>query len=141
MTLKERKVYPATAILLGTVLGGPLVTGFILFKNYRTLGLPAKGIYTWIIAIIATIVIVRAIIFVPESDFRKLPILLVVNGAIAYTLMKILQQKQVNSYLSNGGESYDWSAGAIAGIIGGILSIGLFFIAILTAYALHGGVC
>ena len=52
-----RKIYSNRLIELGTLLGGPLVAGYLIAENFKTLNEPEKVKITWIFSILATVII------------------------------------------------------------------------------------
>ena len=59
--IPEYKLYNGRAIYIGTFLGGPLVAGYLAAENFKRFGQPDKVRTAWVVAIIATVVIVGAV--------------------------------------------------------------------------------
>ena len=66
-TIPKGKIYKDRAFWVGTFLGGPLVAGYLFSENFKSLGQPEKVKPTWIITIIATVVIFGGIFMIPEN--------------------------------------------------------------------------
>ncbi len=103
-----RKVYQDLQILLGTFIGGPLVAGYLLAANFKTLDEGKKVRKTWIYAILLTVIIFCIIFLVPDPD--KVPRLLIpfIYTGIVYFLIKKLQKGNVAHYVQEGGAVYSW---------------------------------
>lgn len=129
-----KKVYTVTAIALGTFMGGPLATGYLMAANYKTFGEPAKARKTWLWAIIATVLVMAIAILLPDLPADSNYLFPLLYTVVAHMLAKSVQGKQVGAFLAEGGRKYsNWRAAGI-GLIGALI-IAVFVI----GYAfLHG---
>src|SRR5436305_10062252 len=132
-----KKVYNENAIRIGTFLGGPLVTGYLMAENYKQLGENSKVKLTWIISILATIAIFTIAFFLPDNTPPQ--ILPFIYTIAAFYLVKNLQGNQIKTHLENGGQTYSaWRAvlvGVASLVIIVIVFIGIFLMMDLTKSA------
>lgn len=126
--LKERKVYLLRAVWIGTLLGGPLVAGYMMAYNFKTLHQERKAIYTWIITSAITLILFFVITSLPESDTQRFRIVPFIDGGIAYLLVQLLQLKQLNEYIINGGKAFNVWTSVLAGIIIAVVTLVIFVI-------------
>lgn len=127
----EFKLYKDRAVYLGTFIGGPLVAGYLIAENYKQLGQQEKAKKTWIIAIIATIIIFGGVFLIPGIE--KIPnylIPLIYTGIASY-LVQHFQGKQIKSHVEQGGQLYSIWRAVLAGVIGLAIIIAIIFIVIL----------
>ena len=61
------KIYSEKAIRVGTFLGGPIVAGYFIAENFKVFGDFDKVKRTWIITILASILIFGLIFMIPED--------------------------------------------------------------------------
>lgn len=117
-----QKVYSKKAITLATFFGGPLVAGFLIYKNYKAFGKYDAARRSLITSIIFTIFLFYGLFLIPSSFIDKLPnsvIPFIYTGIIALFVNKY-QDKLINDFLLNGGEkASNWSAAGygLAGLI------------------------
>jgi heme/copper-type cytochrome/quinol oxidase subunit 4 len=113
--LVTKKVYSENAIRIGTFLGGPLVTGYLMAENYKQLGETSKVKLTWILSILATIVVFTIAFLLPtNTQTRIIPI---IYSAAAFYLVKNLQGNQIKAHLENGGQTYSAWRAVLVGVI------------------------
>lgn len=55
--VNNTKLYTVNAIRIATFLGGPWITGYLVAENFKKLGRRDKVAITWILTIVATIII------------------------------------------------------------------------------------
>jgi hypothetical protein len=60
IVIPAQKIYSEKNIWRATFLGGPLVAGYLLAENFKAFNEPEKVRKTWIIAVLATIIIFSA---------------------------------------------------------------------------------
>ena len=88
----EKKFYSQKGISIATYFGGPLAAGYLVKKNYETLGQPESGKKALIIGIISTILLFVGIFSIPKSIIDKIPsalIPLIYTGLIYLIVEKI----------------------------------------------------
>lgn len=119
------KVYNEQAILFGTFIGGPLVTGFFMAENFRALDQKAKIRITWIITILFSIVLGIITFSIPES--WKIPNQLIPLSytGLAFGLYKYFQGKPIDSLVKNGGQLQSWGKIILVSVIGMIVTVAL----------------
>lgn len=109
----SQKVYTKKSILLATFLGGPLVAGFLIYKNFKVFGKDDSAQKSLIIGIVCTIILFALIFLIPSSVLDKLPnalIPFIYTGIIALIINKY-QDPLINDHLKNGGgKASNWSA-------------------------------
>ena len=112
------KLYQDRAIYVGTFLGGPLVTGYLAADNFRQLGEPAKAKTTWIVAIVATIIIFGGIMLIPNME--KVPNYLIplIYTLIARFLIQKYQGAAIKNHIDTGGQTYSTWRAVWIGLVG-----------------------
>lgn len=129
------KLYNDRSVYLGTFLGGPLAAGYFAAENFKRLGQGKRIGITWLIAIIATVVVFGSIIWIPA--IRKVPNFLIplVYTLIAQLVIGKYQGNAVKDHVEAGGNVYSlWRAAGI-GILGGGITL-----TIVVAIVLASGV-
>jgi hypothetical protein len=123
----EKKFYSQRGIGMATYFGGPLAAGYLVKKNYETLGQPESGKKALIIGIISTILLFAGIFAIPEPIIEKIPralIPLIYTGLIYLIVEKIHGETFKLHKEADGKFHSNWKAtgiGAIAMLI--ILSV------------------
>lgn len=109
----SQKVYTKKSILLATFLGGPLVAGFLIYKNFKVFGKDDSAQKSLIISIACTMSLFSLIFFIPSSVLDKLPNTLfpfIYTGVIALIINKY-QDHLISDHFKNGGiKASNWSA-------------------------------
>ncbi len=126
-TLPLGKIYKDKAFWVGTFLGGPLVAGYLFTENFKTLGQPEKVKPTWIISVIATLVIFGGIFWIPGNIPIPNQIIPIVYSAIAFGLFKKYQEENASKHIYNGGLVYSWGKVIVVGIIGLLITLAPIF--------------
>ncbi|HZH86487.1 MAG TPA: hypothetical protein VFD77_04155 [Brumimicrobium sp.] len=125
--ISGEKIYKNRAIWVGTFLGGPLVAGYLLSQNFKSLGQPEKIKFTWIITIIATIVIFGGAFMI--SDDNKIPnqLIPIIYTAIAFGFYKKFQERSATDHIDSGGLVYSWWRVVGVSIVGLLITSALAF--------------
>jgi hypothetical protein len=129
--IPEYKLYKDRAIYIGTFLGGPLVTGYLAAENFRRMGQPDKGKTTWVVAIIATLVIFGIVFYIP--GVQKMPhyIIPLIYTGIAQFLVQRYQGNAIKEHAEKGGQMYSAWRAVWIGLIGAAILVALVYIFIL----------
>ena len=122
-TIPKGKIYKDRAFWVGTFLGGPLVAGYLFSENFKSLGQPEKVKPTWIITIIATVVIFGGIFMIPENINIPNQIIPIAYTAIAFGLFKKYQEEKAAGHIEQGGLIYGWGKVIGVAIIGLLITI------------------
>lgn len=129
-----KRLYTSRGILIGSILAGPIVAGYMMSQNSTTLRLRDQR-RIWLISITGFLVITMLAMSLPAS----VPAFLFIfaNAAFGYYSAQYLQGKQIDEHLSNGGRVYSaWRSAGIALIFTAILvlfALGSFLLADLYA--------
>jgi hypothetical protein len=118
-----RKIYKDRAIWSGTMLGGPLVAGYLIAENFKTLNESEKVKTTWIISILSTVIIFGGVFLIPESvkiPHQAIPLF---YTAIAYLFVSYFQDQKIKQYINSGGQFYSWYRTIAVSIIGLIITV------------------
>lgn len=118
---KTGKVYKKYAIILGSLLGGPIVAGYFFANNFNLLGEKEKANKAWIISILTTIVIILIAFLIPENSKIPNQIIPIAYTAAASYLFKTHLEIKTLKFIELGGKVYHWIR------VVGIALIGLFF--------------
>ncbi len=114
----QPKLYNETQLIVGTVLGGPLVAGFITYVNFRRLGETKKGEIAVLLAMVFIIALLWIMFFLPdyiaESFLGK--ILSYVNAGIAAVVFKFYMGERLKKFFKeeNGRRESNWK---VAGLV------------------------
>lgn len=105
----ELKVYTEKAVRIGTLLGGPLVAGYLMAENFKVFQEPRKAATTWVFAVAATVIIFGSLFFIPESV--KIPNILIplICAGVASYFVQRCQRSSLNAHIEVGGPTYHWS--------------------------------
>lgn len=120
----SKKIYSERKVWTGTLLGGPLVAGYMIASNFKAFNDPNHAIKTWGYAIIATVIIFGGVLMVPEGNRLPPQIIPLIYTGIASYLVQRFQGKQLAKHAEEGGKSYNWWRTIAVGLIGLILTIG-----------------
>ena len=121
--IPKGKIFKDKAFWVATLLGGPLVAGYLFAENFKTLGQPEKVKPTWILAIITTIVLFGGVFLIPENINIPNQIIPIAYSAIALGLFKKYQEEKANEYIKFGGLTYGWWKVIWISIIGLLITI------------------
>ena len=127
------KIYKNRAIEVGTVLGGPLVAGYFIAENYKAFNERDKVKKAWMYSILSCIIIFGGLFLIPDSIKIPNHFIPLLNGGIAYFVVKHFQGEKINTHLNSGGLTYSWGrAIGISLIIAIITLLVIFAIAFLS---------
>ena len=122
-TIPKGKIFKDKAFWVGTFLGGPLVAGYLFSENFKALGQPEKVKPTWIVTIIATIVIFGGIFLIPDNINIPNQIIPTAYTAIAFGLFKKFQEERATEHINQGGLTYNWGRVIGVGVVGLLITI------------------
>lgn len=118
MEINKGKIYTDKSVLIGTFLGGPLAGGYLIAENFKTLNQNDKVKKVWIITIITLLVIALLALIFPESKYIPKSIIPAMYSSLAYSVVKSLQEKDINEFIDNGGLVFQWWRSFLIGLIG-----------------------
>ena len=124
-----KRLYSTRGILIGSILAGPIVAGYMMSQNSTALELRDQT-KIWLYSIGGFIVITVLAIVLPES----VPAVSFVfaNAAFGYYAAQSLQGKHIEQHMVNGGRLYSaWRSAGIA-----LLFTALLVILVLGAFLL-----
>jgi 4-amino-4-deoxy-L-arabinose transferase-like glycosyltransferase len=124
----EYKLYTDRSIAIATFLGGPLAGGYLAADNFKQLGQTDKVRKTWALSIAVTLLIVAALILIPDNP--KIPpyILPLLYTALAQVLVQKYQRGALLNHIEEGGQLYSiWRAVWIS-IVAALAIIALAFL-------------
>lgn len=116
---ETKRFYSQRAITIATYFGGPLVAGYLVKKNYETLGQPDNAKKSLIIGIVSTILIFAGIFSIPEEIIDKIPNALIplIYTGIIYLIVERVQGESIKNHKESGGEFYSgWKAAGVGAI-------------------------
>jgi hypothetical protein len=127
------KLYNDRSVYVGTLLGGPLVAGYLAAENFKQLGEPEKVKYAWIWSVIASIIIFGGVFLIPvNSKFPKI-LIPILYSVLAQNLVKHFQGHLIKNHIEKGGRIYSIWRTVLYGLIGLVITFGiLFFLILLT---------
>jgi hypothetical protein len=127
MDTPTNKIYKDRAIWAGTFLGGPLVTGYLIAENFKAFNEPAKAKKTWIISILATIVIFGTAFLIADSINVPNQIIPLIYTAIAYYIVQKFQESNITAHINAGGQFFSWWRTIGISILGVIITLAIIF--------------
>ncbi|HBG70089.1 MAG: hypothetical protein A2W93_10145 [Bacteroidetes bacterium GWF2_43_63] len=103
----KRKIYREKSIWVGTMLGSPLVGGYMMASNFRAFNEKSKVGQTWIISVLITVVALYLASLIPDS-FSRLANFLVpsINAGIAAVIANKLQGDRIAEHIRQGGKIF-----------------------------------
>lgn len=125
---EKKRFYSQRAIAIATYFGGPLAAGYLVKKNYETLGQPDNARKSLIIGIVSTILIFAGIFSIPEEIIDKIPNALIplIYTGIIYLIVERVQGESLKNHKESGGEFYSgWKAAGVGAIAMLILAAGI----------------
>lgn len=125
------KLYKDRSIATGTFLGGPLVAGYLTAENFKKLGQTEKVTRTWLISIMATIIIFGGIFLVPDIDKVPNYIIPLIYTAITQWLVQKFQGAAIKSHIESGGQTYSVWRAVWIGLVGLVILIAIIFVIIV----------
>ncbi len=116
-------IYSDKSIWIGSGLGGPLVAGYIIAQNFEAFDEPDKARVTWVITIIATVLIFGvAFLVADKGNFFGKAIPGIYTG-IAYLLIRQQQGAKIDAHVYAGGMTHSWLSVVGVSIAGLVLTI------------------
>jgi hypothetical protein len=122
------KLYKDNSIFVGTILGGPLVAGYLAAENFKQIGEMEMVKKTWTIAIFSSILIFAGILFIP--NIQKVPnfFLPLAYTMIAQYLVQTSQGAAIKTHVEKGGQTYSAWRAAWIGLIGLVITLAIIFL-------------
>lgn len=121
-----RKLYSKKAVMIGTLLGGPMAGGYMLAKNFRTVNRAEKSSKVWSIASAAFLGLIMLTFIVPQQVPSFLFIFL--YAWMGHFAAQKLQGEFLDKHEAEGGRFYsNWKAAGI-GVV-----VAIIFVALLLA--------
>jgi len=127
---ENKKLYSQKAIGIATFFGGPMAAGYLVKKNYQSLGQESHAKKAFLIGIVSTLLLFAGIFSIPESIIDKIPnaIIPAIYTGIIYLIVEKLQGQNLKEHLEYGRVFY--SAWRAAGI--GAISMMILLLSIVT---------
>ncbi|WP_347049670.1 hypothetical protein [Flavobacterium olei] len=125
--IPTQKIYSEKAIKIGTFFAGPLVAGYCMAENFKVFNDFEKAKKTWIITLISAVLIIALVFLIPENVPSF--IFPVIYLSITSYLVKTFQEKDIQTHIANGGETFNGWRTTIVGLI----SVAVFLSVILAA--------
>ncbi|TNE79946.1 MAG: hypothetical protein EP332_09325 [Bacteroidetes bacterium] len=127
----QTKYYNAKTISIATFIGGPLVTGLLMRRNFRNAGDDSSASRALLLGILATVLIFGSVFYLPEAFVDKIPksIIPAAYTLLASLLVKKYQGEVLETHEEQGGKYYSvWRAIGIS-----LLCIAPFIVALVIA--------
>jgi hypothetical protein len=116
--IPDYKLYKDRSVYVGTILGGPLVAGYLAAENFKQLGQPEKVKNAWFIAIIATLVLLGIAFFIPGIQKTPGYIIPLLYSGIAQYLIQRFQGNAIKEHIQQGGQVYSVWRAVWIGLVG-----------------------
>ena len=129
----EKKIYTENAVWFGSMLGGPLVAGYLIAENFKAFNEIRKVKKTWFFAILGTIIIFSGVYLIPDDLNIPKQTILFLYPLIAYLLVIFFQSKNISAFIALGGTPFSWLRTIVISVIGLVITVVtllmLFFVA------------
>lgn len=125
------KLYKERAVYVGTFLGGPLVAGYLIAENFKQLGQQAKVKTTWLIAIIATIVIFGGVFLIPGIEKVPRYLIPLLYSVITQAIVQKYQGADIKNHIDKGGQTYSVWRAVWIGLVGLVVLLAIIYIIVL----------
>lgn len=120
-----RKLYSKKAVMIGTMLGGPLAGAYLLAKNFKTVNKSERVAQAWTIGIIAFFVLILLGFFILEQVPNFLFIFF--YAWMGHFAAEKMQGDFLDKHEEEGGTFYsNWRAAGI-GVIAAAIFLALLF--------------
>jgi hypothetical protein len=126
-----KKLYSKRAVMIGTLVGGPLAGGYMLAKNFKTIEKPEKTSQAWTVAVAAIFGIILLAVIIPRQvpDF----LFIFLYAWMGYFAAHKMQGRFLDSHEENGGKFHNnWKAAGI-GLIVALISLALYLLVLTIA--------
>ncbi|MEL6556905.1 MAG: hypothetical protein AAFQ94_01895 [Bacteroidota bacterium] len=134
-TDNPKKLFSSKAINIATFLGGPLAASILMRRNFINLGNEKAGLMSVIIGMLTTMVIIIALILIPESTINKVPSFIIpaIYTAIVMLLVERTQGEALKRQKEIEGGFYSgWKAAGL-GLLGAVIYLGAILGVVLLA--------
>ena len=124
-----RNIFTEKALHFGTFLGGPLTSGYLFAKNFKSLGEPEKAKKALIYGLMGTILLFTIVFLIPAEIISKIPsvIIPILYTSIANYIFQRSQRTKTAEYINNGGKAFSlWRVFGIS-LVGAAITIIPFF--------------
>jgi hypothetical protein len=134
---EENKVVPMGRIFtdrklwLGSMLGGPLIAGYIIYKNYQVFNESKKAKTVIFVTILCTIFIFFGIFSLPDNINIPNQLIPFLYTGIAWGFLKKYQGNRIEEHINSGGELIGWGKTLIVSILGLVVTIIPIFLLLL----------
>jgi hypothetical protein len=113
---RTKRLFSKGSIAIATFFGGPMAAGYLIKKHYQAHQQEKTGRQAFLISILVTVLLITALILMPESIISKFPnaILPVFISGIIYLFVDKYQGSWLQHHKIEGGEFYSgWKATGI----------------------------
>ena len=125
--LPEGEVFTEGKLGVAAYLGGPLIAGYMISRNFKTLfNDDAKAKKTMVITVLSSVVIWIVIFSIPDSIDIPSFLFPAIYTSAAWGFMNYYQNKQIQRHIKNGGKKAGW---------GKTLLLSLLYVIIFVAMA------
>lgn len=110
LQLKPERVWSVPQIAFASGLAGFLGGGLLVGKNYKTFGEPKKAKRSVWIGVIATVLLVLFVSFLPDSFVNRLPrfTFAFVQFVVMHEYARRYQKVRIDETLERGGKRYSY---------------------------------
>jgi len=117
------KIFTDRKLWLGSILGGPLMAGYIIYKNYKVFKEYDKANKVIIITILFTVILFIIIFSMPDNIKIPKQIIPILYTSIAWGFLKKYQGDKIERYKNNGGELIGWGKTLLISILVLIITV------------------
>jgi len=136
MTTNINRVFTRKTILIGTLLGGPIIAGIMMSNNYKVFGNKNAANISIIIGILSTLLLFAVAFFIPDDIIDSIPNIIIpcIYTITVGWLLKKYQTEDIEQFIEEGGEKKSaWTA------IGYTFVVLTFYIGIIATLLLVSG--
>lgn len=140
--MDNQEAYTKKAIGFATYFGGPLVGGYLLFKNFKLFNEDDSARNTLIFSIIFFVVFFELFLLIPDPIREKIPrfVLPAIYTGIIYYIFKRFQDEKVSKFLQSGGhKASGWKIFGIS-VVGLLITLSYLMFRVMLIAPFNGKV-
>lgn len=122
----NEKIYKDREVWVGTLIGGPLVAGYMIARNFKVFGEPDKARNTWIITALFTVGVFYMALFAPYLDRVPNTLFGLVYAGITIVLVRLYQGEKIIEHIRAGRQIHSWWQTLGVALLGIVITLILY---------------
>ena len=127
----KKQLHNPLFIIISSLVGGPIISGYLISSNFKSVGDFPKSRNTLLITLLLTIISILTIrkvfIYKPERAYLILIAILFFSGLISYVFILFFQRVKIRNSIQNDYNFYPKSKTLLIGFIGTIINYFIIF--------------